>query len=456
VTLDITGLLPTPEEYRAFVSDDDPNKRSKLIDELLTRKEFSEIWAMKWSQLLMIKTTNQVSYKQTFLYSNWLTKQLADNVPLDQIVRDLISSSGGTFTEPQTNFYQVERDTLKVAENVAQVFMGIRTQCAQCHNHPFDRWTQGDYYSFAAFFSQIGRKQGEDYRETIVFDRGGGEVKHPVTGETMKPKFLGGAVPDVQGKDRRKVLAQWLTSPENPYFAPSIANRVWAHFFGIGIVEPVDDIRVSNPPSNPELFQELGDKLIEYNYDFKRLVRDICNSNAYQRSTVRNESNKTDELNFAHGNIRRIGAESLLDCICQVTETKEKFKGLPLGSRAVQIADGRTTNYFLTTFGRAPRDTVHASEASTDPTLSQALHLLNGNTIEGKIQKGKVVEHMLKAGKKPAEVVEALYVRCLSRKPTAEEMRQLQSVLDDPDNQLAALQDFYWALLNSREFLFNH
>ncbi len=456
VTLDITGLLPTPEEHVAFISDGDPNKRSKLIDRLLQRKEFSEIWAMKWSQLLMVKTGPQIAYKQMFLYSNWLTSRLAENVPLDQLVRELISSSGGTFTAPQTNFYQVERNTLKVAENVAQVFLGIRTQCAQCHNHPFDRWTMDDYYSFAAFFAQIGRKEGEDYRETIIFNRGGGDVRHPVSGRVMPPKFLGGATPDVKDQDRRAVLAEWLTSPDNPYFAPSVANRVWEHFFGIGIVEPVDDIRVSNPPSNPELFEALGDKLVEYNYDFKRLVRDICNSNTYQRSTQRNASNETDELNFAHGNIRRIGAESLLDCINQVTGTKEKFKGLPLGARAVQIADGKTTNYFLTTFGRAPRETVCACEANTDPTLSQALHLLNGDTVERKIAQGKLVEEMVKEGLTPPQVLEALYIRCLTRKPTIEEMQRFDGLLPKSNDDIAGLHDIFWALLNSREFLFNH
>ncbi len=256
------------------------------------------------------------------------------------MVRELLSASGGTFKNPATNFYQIERDTLKTAENVAQVFMGIRTQCAQCHNHPFDRWTMNDYYSFAAFFSQIGRKQGEDYRETIVFNSGGGEVKNPVTNQAMKPKFLGGATPDLQGRDRRVVMAQWLTSPDNPYFSTSVANRIWQHFFGLGIVDQVDDIRISNPPSNPELFAELGKKLIEYKYDFKQLVRDICNSQAYQRSVVRNASNEMDERNFAHATPRRIRAEMLLDCISEVTATQDKFRGLPLGARAVQISDG--------------------------------------------------------------------------------------------------------------------
>jgi hypothetical protein len=456
VTIDITGQLPTEEEYQAFLADTAADKRAKLVDRLLERKEFSEIWAMKWSELLMVKTTNNVSQKSMFLYSTWLSDQIAKNVPLDAMVRDLLSTSGGTFRDPATNYYQVERDTLKVAENVAQVFMGIRTQCAQCHNHPFDRWTMDDYYGFAAFFSQIGRKQGEDYRETIVFNSGGGEVRHPVGGRVMKPKFLGGIEPDVAGKDRREVLAQWLTAPDNPFFATNVANRVWSHFFGRGIVEPVDDIRVSNPASNPELFQALGKKLVEYKYDFKQLVRDICNSQTYQRSTERNDSNLTDEQNFAHANVRRIPAEMLLDCIVQVTGSFDKFRGLPQGSRAVQIADGGNSNYFLTTFGRAPRDTVCACEAKTDPTLSQALHMLNGQTIGGKIQQGQLTKKLLAEGKTPQQIIESIYIRTLTRKPTEAEMQNLLAIVGQAENPQAGLDDVFWAVLNSREFLFNH
>src|SRR3954465_8334834 len=222
------------------------------------------------------------------LYFNWLQDKIARNVPVNEWVQELLSASGGTFKNPPTNFYQGETDILKVTENVAQVFMGMRIQCAQCHNHPFDRWTQNDYYGFAAFFAQIGRKRGEDYRETIIFNSGGGEVRHPVTKEVMKPKFLGGEAPDVKGKGRRVVLAEWLASPKNPWFATSFANRVWAHFMGIGIVEPVDDFRVSNPASNPELLEALGQHFTATKYDLKALVRDICNSRTYQRRTQRN------------------------------------------------------------------------------------------------------------------------------------------------------------------------
>ncbi len=375
---------------------------------------------------------------------------------LDQIVRQLLAARGGTFSSPATNFYQIEPDTLKTAENVAQVFMGVRVQCAQCHNHPFDRWTMDDYYSFAAFFSQIGRKEGEDYRETIVFNRGGGEVNHPIGGRVMEPKFLGGPKADCNGKDRRQVLADWLTSPDNPFFAPSVANRIWAHFFGVGIVEPVDDVRVSNPPVNPELYRQLGRKLVEYKYDFKRLVRDICLSQTYQRATQTNASNEGDQRNFAHARVRRIQAEMLRDCITQVTETKDKFRGLPLGARAVQIADGATSDYFLATFGRSPRETVCACDVRSEPTLSQALHLLNGETVQNKIRGGQVIQHLLAAKKGPEEIIRTLFVRCLSREPAADELDKLKKLVEGQPKPAEVLEDIFWSLLNSREFCFNH
>ncbi len=457
VTIDITGLLPTEEEYRAFVSDSSPDKRAKKIDALLERKEFSEIWAMKWAELLMIKSSNQVSYKAAFLYNSWLTNQIASNVPIDEIVRQIIASTGGVFTSPETNFYQIETDTLKTAENVAQVFMGIRTQCAQCHNHPFDRWTMDDYYGFAAFFSQIGRKTGEDYRETIVFDRRGGEVRHPVTGANAVPKFLGAPTPDIKNRERREALAQWITSAENPFFSKSIANRIWAYYMGRGIVDPVDDFRISNPASNPELLDELAKRLIDYQFDFKKLVRDICNSQAYQRSAMSNANNQSDEKNYSHFIVRRIPAENLLDCISQATTTKDKFRGLPLGAKAVQIADGTTSNYFLTSFGRSPRNTVCANEASTDPSLSQALHLLNGDSVHGKISQGRLVATLLEQGRSPDEVIEQIYVRCLSRIPTQAEREKLLKIAGESSGNIQqGLEDIFWGVLNSREFIFNH
>ncbi|MFN3189554.1 MAG: DUF1549 and DUF1553 domain-containing protein [Aureliella sp.] len=455
-TIDIVGLLPTEEEYHEFVENSSSDKRAKLVDRLLERKEFSEIWAMKWAQILLVKSNNQVSYKAAFLYSSWLTNEIAKGTPIDQIVRELISSSGGVFERPPTNFYQVERNTLKTAENVAQVFMGIRTQCAQCHNHPFDRWTMDDYYGFASFFSQIGRKTGEDYREIIIYNRGGGEVNHPVSKKPVPPTYLGGSQADTKGKDRRAVLADWITSPDNPYFATSIANRVWKHFMGVGIVDPVDDIRVSNPASNPELFAELGAKLTEYEFDLKQLVRDICNSEAYQRSTQTNESNRLDTRNYAYAAVRRVPAEMLLDCISVATNTKDKFRGLPAGARAVQIADGRTSTYFLNTFGRSPRATVCDCEASTDPSLSQALHLLNGSSTQGKIAQGKLINTWIENGASVPEVLTRIYIRSLSRMPTEKELNDLSKSVAASGNIQLGLQDVFWAVLNSREFMFNH
>ena len=456
VYLDICGAVPTPEEIAAFASNPDPEKRRVLIDQLLERPEYVEMWVMKWSELLTIRSSQLVSYKAALLYFNWLRQQIADNVRVDAMIKSLLGSTGGTFSQPATNYFQNEQDSLKVAENVAQVFLGMRIQCAQCHNHPFDRWTMDDYYGFAAFFSQIGRKRGEDPRETIVFNSGGGEVSHFLTKQPVKPKFLGGEAPDTTGKDRRAILAEWLVSPENPYFSKNMVNIVWAHFFGRGIVDPVDDVRVSNPPSNQALLDELAKRFAAGGYDFKQLIRDICNSRAYQLSTQVNETNASDDRNFSHASLRRLRAEVMLDVISQVTETKNKFRGLPAGARATQIADGNTTNYFLTTFGRARRETVCSCEVKTEPNLGQALHLLNGETIHGKIAQGAVVARQLQAGKAPLDVVEDLYLRCLGRRPTEEEKQQLTVLINEDEDKARALNDIFWALLNSQEFMFCH
>ena len=454
--LDICGILPTVEEYQRFMANAAPNKRELLVDELLGRKEFVELWVLKWAEALQIKSSNQVSYKAMLLYYNWLQDKIAGNVPTDEWVKELLGASGGTFKNPPTNYYQNETDILKVTENVAQVFMGMRIQCSQCHNHPFDRWTMNDYYGFAAFFSQIGRKGTDDPREIVVFNSGGGDVRHPVSGQVMAPKFLGGATPDVAGKDRRVLMANWLASPDNPYFATNLANIVWTHFFGQGIIHEADDVRVSNPPSNDPLLAELGKKFTEYKYDFKKLVRDICNSRTYQLATQPNESNASDTRNFARGGIRRIRAETLFDCISQVTETKNKFQGLPAGSRAVQIADGSISTYFLTTFGRATRETVCSCEVKLEPTLSQSLHLLNGDTTTQKIAGGGLVASRLAQKKTPEQVIDELYIRCLSRKPTAQELAKLNALVAGIPDKRLALEDAFWSLLNTREFMFNH
>ena len=456
-SLDITGRVPSPEEVTAFTSNTDPSSREKLVERLIASKEFAELWVMKWAELLEIRSRdNRVYPKAAVLYFEWLRDQMLANVPLDKIVQQLLTGSESNFRNPAANYYQIEPDTLKLAENTAQVFMGMRIQCAQCHNHPFDRWTMNDYYGFAAFFARIGRKQGDDPRETIIFDRPDGEVKHLVTGAAMRPKFLGGEEPDVKEKTRRELLAQWLTSSENPYFARNLANIIWAHFFGRGIIDPVDDVRISNPPSNPELLSALAAKLIEYKYDFKRLVRDICTSRTYQLSTRPNATNASDDRNFSKASIRRIRAEVLLDCISEVTETQDKFPGLPRGAHAVEIADGNTATYFLTTFGRASRTSVCSCEVKTDPNLSQALHLLNGETLQSKIEQGGVVKKLLIQGRKPDEVIENLYLRCFSRKPTQEELSKLEEFFAPGKKPDQPLNDIFWSLLNAKEFVFNH
>ncbi len=469
--LDVVGLVPPREEVERFLADGHPARREQLVDQLLGRKEFSELWVMKWAELLQMRTddNSRVPYKSTLLYFHWLEDQIARNVPFDQVVRELLSSSGGTFKVPATNFFQVERDTQKLAENVAQVFLGMRIQCAQCHNHPFDRWTMDDYYGFAAFFAQVGRKNGEDPRETIIFDQRAGEVTHPVGGRVMAPKLLGGATPDVSSQDRRRVLADWLTSADNPWFARNLVNIVWAHFFGVGITEPVDDARVSNPPSNPELLEDLARRFVANHYDFKQLVREICTSRTYQLATATNATNGLDERNFSHATVRRVRAEVLLDVISAVTETPNKFPGLPLGARAVQIADGNVSSYFLDTFGRASRATVCSCEVKMEPNLSQALHLLNGDATTQRIKDGEVVKKLLAAGRSATEIVSELYLRCLARPPSCDELARVTSQLPGPTTDAAgavvapdaaaleqSLEDVFWALLNSKEFMFNH
>ncbi len=463
IHLDLIGTLPTPEQTEKFVADKDPKKREKLIDRLLARPQFVDIWVMKFSELLQIRSDNNVnrgiSYKATVLYHDWLKKKLRANEPMDKIVAELLASRGGTFSNPAANFYQIERDTKKMAENVAQVFMGTRLQCAQCHNHPFDRWTMDDYYGFVAFFSQIGRKKAEDPREQIVFNRGSGDVKHPVGGRVMAPKFLGGKVPDVKGKDRRVELSKWLTSEKNPYFARNLANIVWSHFFGRGIVEPVDDVRITNPPSNRQLLETLGKNFASYKYDFRRLVRDICTSKSYQLATQPNESNAMDGSNFSRAYIRRVRAEVLYDMVSDVTNTSKqnKFRGLPLGSRAIQIADGRTTNSFLNIFGRAERKSVCSCEVITEPNLSQALHMINGYTVQGKINSGRVVPTLFEKHKdNHGAMVDDLYMRTLSRKPTPTERSRILETIGKAQSKTQAVEDLFWALLNSRQFIFNH
>ncbi|MGL6076318.1 MAG: DUF1549 domain-containing protein [Fimbriiglobus sp.] len=457
VYLDLIGLPPTPSERLQFLTDPAQNKREKLVDQLLQREEFLDIWAMKYAEMLQIRTVNGISFKGLQLYEKWLRDKVKAGATIDQIVKEVLSSVGGTFENPPVNYYQTETSPQLLAENVAQVFLGTRIQCAQCHNHPFDRWTMDDYYGFASFFSQLGYKNAQDPRELTVFNSGTGSVRHPLGDREVKPKFLGGDTPTIaKGVDYRAVLAEWLTSPKNSAFAENFGNVVWAHFFGRGVVEPVDDIRISNPSSNPELLEALGKKAVEYKFDVKKIARDICLSRSYQQSTKRNDSNQYDERNFARQSVRRLRAEVMLDSINTVTETSTSFSGQPLGGRATQLPDGRSNNYFLMTFGRSSRATACSCEVKTSPTLSQALHLINGENTNTKIIEGKLVERMLAASVQTELVVEELYLRCLSRKPTNLEMEKIRARLAKSTDPKKSLEDLFWALLNSNEFLFNH
>ncbi len=463
VYVDVVGLVPKAEETRAFLADQNPKKRELLVDALLNKKEFTELWVMKWAELLQVRSgvNNNTApfYKNTLLYYNWLQDRIAKNVPLNEIVVELLSASGGTVSNPPVNYYQMELDPIKVTENIAQVFMGMRIQCAQCHNHPFDRWTMNDYYGFKSFFMQIGRKQTDDPQEVVIFNSKGGEAKHPVTNAVVPPKFLGGEAPTLKaGDDRRKAVAKWIASPENTYFSRNVANIIWSHFFGVGIVDPVDDVRISNPPSNPELLSALASKLTEYNYDMRKFVKEIVTSQTYQRTSTANESNQSDRRNFAHALVRRLRAEVLLDAISQVTNRPNKFQGLPVGARAVQIADGAVSNYFLTTFGRASRTTVCSCEVKMEPTLSQALHLMNGDAVHNNIQAGGVITKLIDEDKKTdQQIVEELYLRCFGRLPVASEVEPVKKALSEsPDSRKAVLEDLFWALLNAKEFYFTH
>jgi len=484
VSLDITGLLPTVEEHDRFVADTDPAKRAKLVDDLLQRPEFADMWVMKWAELLQIRSGGDVSYKSTLVYYNWLRDQILQNVPVNELVRQLVSSAGGTFENPASGFYQFETEPLKLAEDTAQAFLGVQIKCAQCHNHPFDQWTMNDYRGFVAFFTQVARKRGEDPRETIVYDRHAGDSVNPITNKVIPPKFLGGPMSATTGGvDRRKLLADWMADPNNPWFSKHFANIVWAQFFGRGIIEPVDDVRVSNPAANPQLLDALAKHLVDYNYDFRRLIRDICLSRTYQTSSQSNTTNEQDIRNFSHSAVRRMRAEVMRDCISEATGTKDKFHGLPLGAHAVQIADGTTNDYFLRTFGRATRETPCSCEVSTEPNLSQALHLINGDTVQTKIDGGAIVKKLINAKQDDKTILSTLYLRTLSRLPTDDELKTLIPLLPDATKPVTGdedatvegtaldaeieergmratrqktLEDIFWALLNSKEFMFNH
>jgi hypothetical protein len=466
VHLDLCGVLPTPEETQAFLASGDQDKRANLIDRLLERPEYADLWTLKWLDVLR-SNRKTIQLKGTYVYQDWLHERIARNTPLDQIVRELLTANGSTFANPPANFYRVARDPQNLAETTAELFFGIRMQCGKCHNHPFERWTQDDYYSMAAFFARVKQKkdtveagtgpQGIDGAELIYSDRSG-EVVQPRTGKAMAPKFLGGSLATIPpGKDRRAVLADWLTSPANPFFARSVANRIWFHLVGRGIVDPVDDFRDSNPAANDELLDALARDFAGHQFDLKHLIRVILNSRTYQLSAQTNEYNKEDNKYFSHAVTRLLTAEQLLDAICAATGVPEKFAGLPMGTRATQLPDGEVNHVFLKTFGQPARELACECEREGDSNLAQALQLINGPTINDKVRNPNNRLGKLLTRKAPdTEILNSIYLATLSRLPVEGEVKaSLEHVAKSPDKR-KAWEDLQWALLNSKEFLFRH
>jgi hypothetical protein len=466
VYLDLCGIIPTSAETKEFLTSTDRNKRAKLVDRLLERPEYADFWTLKWSDVLR-SNRKTIQEKGAHVYQDWLREEIERNTPFDQIVHKLLTAKGNTFANPPANYYRIARDPQNLAETTAQLFFGIRMQCAKCHNHPFERWTQDDYYSLAAFFARVRQKVDSSEPGTgptkvgsaeVVYTDRSGEVVQPRTGKVMPPKFMGGGVATVpQGTDRREVLADWMTSSANPFFAKSIVNRIWFHVTGRGIVDPVDDFRDSNPSANDELLNALAHDFVSHKFDVKHIIRTILNSRTYQLSAQTNDLNKDDNKYFSHAVTRLLTAEQLLDAICATTEVAEKFQGLPLGTRAAQLPDGEVNNTFLKTFGQPARELACECEREGDSNLAQALQLINGPTINDKIRDPNNRLGKLLGKKLPErEVLDNLYLATLSRSPADGEVKAALEHVAKGKDKRKAWEDVQWALLNSKEFLFRH
>jgi hypothetical protein len=456
VYLDTIGTLPTPEEVKTFLADSSADRRAKIIDGLLIRPEFYDFWALKFADVLR-SNGRLIQPKGAYVFHRWIRSHLERNTPMDQFVRELITADGSTYKNPAANYYRISRDPENAAETTAQLFLGVRIQCAKCHNHVFEKWTQDDYYGFAAFFSQVGRKKGSLAEDEVIYPAGSGDVHQPRTGQVMKPKALGGPVLDDPKSDRRVRLATWLTGPKNPFFAKSLVNRIWYHLIGRGIVEPVDDFRDSNPSSNDELLDGLTDQFVTDGYNLKKLLTSILNSRTYQLSARTNELNADDVLYFSHAATKLLPAEVLLDAISTVTATTTPFDGLPKGARATQIPDGKMDNPFLKTFGRPARELACECERESDSNLSQALQLIGGATVNGKLRddQGRMAK-LAKSGKSPEEITNELYLVALCRLPNATELAAASKHLKGAKDLRQGVEDLGWVLINSKEFLFRH
>ncbi len=472
VYLDLIGLPPTLDESRRFLESTSADKRDRLVDELIARDEFADVWAARWGEAVKILgigyTPHASDDKAAESYFDWIRTQIGRNAPLDQFVKAQLTASGSNLTDGPVNLYTMLPQNTRFiakdfAQDFAQLFTGIRIQCAECHNHPFDRWTMDDYYGLVSCFTGVSRKLGSEPREFYIYnDPSAPSTKHLLDDRPVPARVIGGLEPIPAGQDPRVALADWLTARDNPFFARNLANRVWSHFFGRGIVEPVDDMRVSNPPSNAALLDALAEHLVDSKFDLRRLVRDIVTSRTYQASAVPNATNAGDDRQFSRASLRRLRADVLLDALSRVTDRDSNFPNFPIGTRAVQFYPriGSPTptagTYFLETFGRSRRATVCASETRSEPTLSQTLHLISGDVVNQKLADSRVVTDLLASNASPTAIIETLYLRALTRKPTASELQGMLALVADRSRDRASYDDLFWGLLNSTEFEFNH
>jgi hypothetical protein len=474
VTIDLAARLPTVAEYRSFTADAAPDKRSRKIDELLQSDGFADLWTTIWSEHLRNKGStfapNATLPKASDAFQSWIRSQMRSGRPLNEFVAEMVAASGSNISAGPPNFYTMmvnkwNVDPKPLAADVSQLLLGVQIQCAECHNHPFDRWTMDDYYSFVSFFTGIKRISGIEPRERrIFFDTTTEPAKHLVDERPMPARVLGAINPVPSGTDPRKALAAWLTAPDNKLFRENLANRVWAQLMGRGVIEPVDDVRVSNPPTNPALLEALGSRLTELKFDLRGLVRDICNSRTYQLSVTPNETNRLDTRQFSHARMRRLRADVLLDALTDVTGVPGEFPNFPTGTRAVAFhprnaggdSRGGSSKEFFHNFGLSPRNAVAASETKKEPTLAQALHLIVGDTLRTRLSSGGVVKRLVAEKSAPADIIEELFILTLARRPDAAEMQDLLALAGSTPKDPALYEDIFWSLLNSTEFVFNH
>lgn len=465
--LDAIGTLPKPEEIQEFLKSDDPRKREKLIDRLLgltgdpgldTYNDFyAAYWTLKWSDLIR-NNSRDLGDQGMWALHNWIKEAFRKNLPMDQFVRELVTAKGSIYSNGPANYFRVNKNANELAESTAQLFLGLRLTCAQCHHHPFEKYSQDDYYSFAAFFARVGTKNSQEFglfgREQVVMVRNSGDVRHPRSGQIMPPKPLEGEAAE-HPLDRRIALAEWLTSHDNSAFAQSVVNRYVAYLLGRGLVEPVDDLRATNPPSNPALMNALTKEFVESGYNLKHLIRTIMVSRLYQLDSQPTPRNVTDRRFYSHFLVKRLPAEPLLDAIDDVTGTQTKFKDLPLGTRAIELPDAEYPDYFLNTFAKPRRASVCECERSPDENLAQALHMLNGDILTNKIgDKNGRLAKLIAAKKSPGEIVADLFLATLCRPPTADELSTATRFAAENGNAKEAYEDLLWALMNSKEFLF--